>query len=81
MMNAPAAFRYEYEDKTLEECYQARRDIIDAICRYEDGDIPDREKYMLPSPKTIYEMNNLYLKEVCELIEEKLEKLRNEEDE
>lgn len=81
MMIDPATFRHEYEDKTLEECYRVRRDIIDAICRYEDGDISDREKYMLPSPKTIYDMNNLNLKEICELIEEKLEVLKNKEDE
>ncbi len=79
MMISPAAFRHQYEDKTLEECYQVRRDIIDAICKFEDDD-EEIELYILPPPITVYNMNNLYLKEICELIEEKLEKRRNEKD-
>ena len=79
MMLSPEAFKAEYESKTLEECYQIRKEIMEELLRYEYNEVPGNEYLILPSPETIYNMNNLYLIKICELIEEKKEEMENEE--
>ena len=81
MMLSPEAFKVVNESKTLEECYQIRREIMEELLRYEYNEVPSTEYRILPSPETIYNMNNLYLMKICELIEEKLEVIENDQNE
>ena len=69
MMLSPEAFKVANESKTLEECYQIRKEIMEDILRYEYNEVPSTEYRILPSPETIYNMNNLYLMKICELEE------------
>lgn len=67
----PKTFRNQYEDATLEEIIKERDKLIREIRRYEKGKIP-KEDYMIdPSPEVVYYCNNLYLAELCHLINEK----------
>ncbi len=70
MMISPETFRDMHENKSLETLYRIRRELMDDIIYFEDH--PEEENFMLPSRETVYVMNNLYLKEICTLIEEKL---------
>ena len=81
MMLSPEAFKSTNENKSLEECYQIRREIMEELLRYEYNEVPSTEYRILPSPETIYNMNNLYLMKICELIEEKLEVIENDQNE
>ena len=71
MMISPESFREMYENSTLEECYKVRRDLMDEMIEFEDNE-DARETSFLPSPETFYVINNLYLIEICRLIEKKL---------
>ena len=71
-MISPESFREEYEHSTLEECYKVRRELMDDIIAFEDNESA-KEVYMMPSPETRYVINNLYLIEICRLIEKKLD--------
>lgn len=70
MMMSPESFRKMYENKSLDECYRVRRELIEEIIDFEDN--PGDIDYILPSRETVYDVNNLYLIEICKLIEEKL---------
>ena len=80
MILSPEAFKSTNENKTLEECYQIRREIMEELLRYEYNEVPGTEYLIMPSPATIYNMNNLYLMKICELIEEKKEEMESEEE-
>lgn len=71
MMISPESFRMMHENDTLENCYRIRRELMDDIIEFED-DESAREDHMLPSSETVYVINNLYLIEICKLIEKKL---------
>lgn len=81
MMLSPEAFKTANESKTLEECYQIRREIMEELLKYEYNEVPGTEYLIMPSPETIYNMNNLYLMKICELIEEKLEVIEDDQNE
>ena len=72
MMISPDTFRKMHENDSLEECYRIRRELMNDLIEFED-DESAREIYMMPSPETFYVINNLYLIEICRLIEKKLE--------
>ena len=76
MMLSPESFRKMYEEKSLDECYKVRRELMEEIIEFEDN--PDDIDYMLPSRETVYAVNNLYLIEICKLIEENREILMND---
>lgn len=80
MMISPEQFREEHLNDSLKECYQIRREIIEDILRYENKSIPEEEYLIMSSQETIYHMNNLYLIEICKLIEEKQFDDENEEE-
>lgn len=80
MMLSPEAFKAVNESKTLEECYQIRKEIMEELLRYEYKEVPGTEYLIVPTPETIYNMNNLYLMKICELIEEKKEEMESEEE-
>ena len=71
MMISPESFRERYENSTLEECYKIRRELMNEMIEFEDNE--DTEVHFLPSPETRYVINNLYLIEICRLIEKKLD--------
>ena len=71
MMIHPKTFRESLENATLEEIIKERDNLIREIRRYEKGKIPIEDYCMCPSPETVYRMNNLYLAELCYLINEK----------
>lgn len=75
MMLSPEAFKSANENKTLEECYQIRREIMEELLRYEYNEVSGTECLIMPSPETIYKMNNTYLMKICEIIEEKLDEI------
>lgn len=72
MMISPDTFREMHENDSLEECYRIRRELMDDLIEFEDNESA-RETYMMPSPETFYVINNLYLIEICRLIEKKLD--------
>ncbi len=72
MMISPETFKSMYENRSLEECYEIRREIMNELIEYEDNK-ETRISYLLPSHETVYSVNNLYLIEICRLIEEKKE--------
>lgn len=76
MMFDPVTFKKGFENETLEEIIKERDNIIRAIRRYEKDKIPEEEYYMDPSPEFVYYCNNLYLAELCYLINEKIKKKR-----
>ena len=67
----PETFRKEFEEAPLDEIIKERDKLIREISRYEKGKIPVEDYLMLPSPETVYYCNNLYLAELCYLINEK----------
>ena len=71
MMISPEMFREMHEKDSLEECYKVRREIMGEIIDYESSEELVSEYVMNPSPEVIYSINNLYLIEICKLIEEK----------
>lgn len=71
MMIDPISFRKALEDVSLDKIIKERDKIIREIRRYEKGKIPEEDYGMSPSPETVYMMNNLYLAELCNLINEK----------
>ena len=75
MMLSPEAFKSANENKTLEECYQIRREIMEELLRYEYTEVSGTEYLIIPSPETIYNMNNTYLLKISEIIEEKLDEI------
>lgn len=81
MMIAPETFRDFHKEDSLELCKAVRRELMESILQYEYNEVPKDEYYVMPSPETIYHMNNLYLIEICKLIEEKLNEIEDEEEE
>ncbi|MBQ1299990.1 MAG: hypothetical protein IIY51_06125 [Erysipelotrichaceae bacterium] len=73
MMISPETFRKQNINLSLEELYKVRRELMEDMIYYEDH--PDEEEFMLPSRETVYMVNNLYLMEICKLIEEKLKEI------
>lgn len=71
MMIDPVTFRKSLENATLEELIKKRDELILEIRRYEkDKDLME-DNIIEPTPKFVYMMNNEYLSEVCNLINEK----------
>ena len=67
----PKSFRERFENATLDEIIKERDKLIREIRRYEKGKISLEELSRCPSPETVYYCNNLYLAELCYLINEK----------
>ena len=68
----PVTFRKALENATLKEIIKERDNLIREIRRYEKGKISEDEYCMDPSPEWVYCCNNLYLAELCYLINEKI---------
>lgn len=73
MMNSPNGYKNENENKTLEQLVLERTKLLNEIVEYEQKHIIKNEPYSAdeiakPSAKDIYNMHNLYLKEITDLI-------------
>lgn len=76
MMNSPEGYKKENENKTLEQLVLERTKLFNGIVEYEQKLIMNNEPYsadeiVKSSPKDVYNMHNLYLKEITDLIIEK----------
>ena len=78
MMISPELFKEQNKDKTLKELVIVRNELIDKIKRYEERNILNTDNELIdddfikPSPATRYDMNNHYLKEITDLIKQRL---------
>ena len=48
---------------------------MEELLRYEYTEVSGTEYLIMPSPETIYNMNNTYLMKISEIIEEKLDEI------
>lgn len=71
MMIDQLTFKKEFENAPLDKIIKERDKIIREIRNYEKGKIPEEEYFIDPSPEVVYYCNNLYLAELCYLINEK----------
>lgn len=73
MMMSPEAYRKENENLSLEELINNRNKLLKAISDYENKKGEGlSEGAVKPSPETVYYWNNFYLKEITDLIINKL---------
>lgn len=84
MMVSPESYRKEYASLTLKELIKERNELLEEMHEYEDtyilNKLPDLLPSILPddaiidpSPEVVYSCDNLYLKEITDLIIEKLD--------
>lgn len=76
MLVSPESYKKEHENETLEQLVLSRTKLFNAIVEYEQKHIMNNEPYsadeiVKPSSKDVYNMHNLYLKEITDLIIEK----------
>lgn len=81
MMISPSGYKKEYENLSLVELIEKRNELIKSMNDYENNHIKDNKEYtdeeiVKPSPATKYYWRNEYLKEITDLIIEKLDKNR-----
>ena len=76
MLNSPEGYRKENENKSIEELILERTKLFNEMVEYEQKHIINNEpeEVTKPSPKGIYNMHNLYLKEITDLIIENYKK-------
>ncbi len=79
MLVSPESYKKEHENETLEQLVLSRTKLFNAIVEYEKKHIIDNEPFNYdeiakPSAKDIYNMDNLYLKEITDLIINKTSK-------
>lgn len=76
MLNSPEGYRKENENKSIEELILERTKLFNEMVEYEQKHIINNEpeEVTKPSPKDIYNMHNLYLKEITDLIIENYKK-------
>lgn len=78
MMMSPESYKERLAEKTLEELVVERNELISSMNKFENRKIINKsneilpEDIMKPSASTIYYTNNLYLKEITDLIVVKL---------
>ncbi len=48
---------------------------MEELLRYEYNEVLGTEYLIMPSPETIYNMNNTYLMKICAIIEGKLDEI------
>lgn len=73
MMISPESYKKLYEKEKLEKLVLERTKLFNEIVEYEQKHIINNEpeEVVKPSPKDIYNMHNLYLKEITDLIIDK----------
>ena len=72
-MISPQAYAAQFKNCTLEQCIQERDELLAELKEFELHPVFDRDAGMLPTPMTQYKVKMEYLKELCDLIREKVE--------
>ena len=70
MIDPKSFIEFECKGKSFQELLTVRDELLEAIYRFEKGKIPAEARNYTPSPEVIYQMNLLYLGELCKLISE-----------
>ncbi|MBR0419855.1 MAG: hypothetical protein IJI66_11865 [Erysipelotrichaceae bacterium] len=70
MMMSPQVFIEEFKDKSVEYCIEARDNLINELKRFETE--PDYSSDKFPSPLTQYLVYVDYLKELSDVIAQKI---------
>ena len=83
MMISPEGYINRIKDKSYSELLVERDELLAEIREFENNkEEPSLPEFqILPSPETRYQMNLLYLSELCKLIEEKYSEERYPDDE
>ena len=68
MMMSPQSFKEEIKELSYEELVIERNKLIEALHKYEKGEITDFEKNIHPAPEVVYQCNNEYLIEITRLL-------------
>lgn len=81
MMISPNGYKEEHKNLSLVELIDKRNELIGSLNNYENNHIKNNNGYdlegiKLPSPATQYYCRNEYLKEITDLIIEKLDEER-----
>lgn len=72
MMISPESYAVGLQEKTYNELLAVRDELIDEIREYEKPSVLyDPQISVGPSPEVVYQMNLMYLAEVCKLIAQK----------
>lgn len=84
MMISPSGYKKEHENLSLIELIEKRNELISSLNNYEENHIKDNKEYaseeiVKPSPSTKYYWCNEYLKEITNLIIEKLDEERKQQ--
>ena len=72
MMIDPVSYRESFENKSLKYLISERDLLLQEMRDFENDNVDEMDYFASPSPSTIYMCDYLYLKEVCDLIGEKL---------
>ena len=94
MMISPESFVEEFKNKSLKECIKERNSLIKSLQRYEKyfiyekrvklssgqylDEIIEEGMQIFPNPQTVYSCELQYLTKLCQLIEEKYEEYKED---
>ena len=70
MMISPNGYAQMYADKKYAELLKERDELLDSVRSFEQGEVPEIEDAIMPSPEVRYQCNLLYLAEICRMISE-----------
>ena len=73
MMISPQAYAAQFKNCTLEQCIQERDELLSELKEFELNPVYDRDAMIKPTPMTQYKVKVECLKELCDLIREKIE--------
>lgn len=70
MMLSPENFARQFKNSSLKECLEVRDQLLEELKKFECS--PDYSSDSFPCPLTQYLVNTDYLKELCDLITQKI---------
>ena len=71
-MICPLTYRRIHENDTLEELQKERERLIESMRKYENRELSEECYMVCPAPGVVYSCNIDYLKELIDLIGEKV---------
>ena len=80
MIDPGTFIEMECKGRSYKELVEIRDELLREIRAFEEDRIPPRERLILPSPETRYQVNLEYLGELCKLIAETYREERFEEE-
>ncbi len=81
MMIGPETFANMHKGESYEELIAARDELMAEIKAFENGEIPEEEYLIMPSPDTKYWCHLEYMIEICKLVEAAYREKKYKEDE